>query len=336
MSDDSYQNQLYNRISNLEGELRNAEREITHLYQEMRSLNNNLDVAGQRIGDAVHDSGLAIMKLMKNGLENIHDGIRANSYFAGKVELAKQLADLRSTSSVLALQKDALTNELDRIRGKKESIENKYDEQEKEIIKSYLRDIRRLGQHIYDILENDYGRAVEARFNVADFDTYESVCEKVNNGRKMAIKEKWQTPSDSLTNFISKRRNFRESLNKNMLQNTSNAKNPSNIRVKFCRVKILKTQKPSEVFVKPCKLVFSNGRHVSFRLEEDSKISEFTRIAERNRGKLFISDQPRKLNVLQVKKICNEFEKMKSRDEISEEFAHFASMILTETPPAIS
>lgn len=328
-------NRMDEKIYTLEQHLRNVNTQIDTVRHEMGRLGADLNSAGNRIGSAIEGAGKAVSGMITEGFIEVQQELKATSFFAGKVELAKQLADLRATSALLLIQKGSLEHELNRIRKKKDGIVNKYSDQAKEIFNSYLRDIRRLGQHIYDIFENDFGRSVEERYLGMSLDNYAETCERVSGKRQETIEDAWQPSSGRLNDFIQQRRQFRNSINKNMLKLVAQIRKPLSVTIGFWRISDNRGEKRS--LVRPSSIAKRSGSgHLRCGIQADKSIAEFSEAIEAQHHRLKAAGKLRTLGREEIDAMCQAIAGMKERGELSAAFAHYAQVVIRNQPPSIS
>ena len=116
--------------------------------------------------EALHDGIIGI----HGGLTDVRDRIqvtidemRKSASTNAQLEVAKQMANLEVVvPEVEELVKD-LNKQSSRIDNRMARVMEKFSDIAEELDKSYDRDVRRLGDYIYDIVENEYAKIIAAR-----------------------------------------------------------------------------------------------------------------------------------------------------------------------------
>jgi hypothetical protein len=150
------------------------------------------------------------------------DELKKTNEINSRMEIAKQIAKLNSISPIIDNQTEILQKESDLINLKIQRIVTKYDGIENVLKESYLRDIRRLGAHIYDILENGYKKGIEERLSGSRFDFMSDNLGEVEKYRREVIAKYLFKASEELSLFTKKRMAFRKNINKKSIQAPKN------------------------------------------------------------------------------------------------------------------
>jgi len=144
--------------------------------------------------------------------------IQRSAEVSGRIEIAKQIAQLNAITPIVEEQTNMLESEVKRGESYAERIVTKYDSIEGELDESYERDIRRLGAHIYDILENDYQKGIEDRYSRSSYDLASRAAIRIDIDRSESIFSHVKKAREEITKFAGKRLSFRESVANKLIE----------------------------------------------------------------------------------------------------------------------
>jgi uncharacterized protein YoxC len=91
------------------------------------------------------------------------DEMRKTATTNAQLEIAKQMANLEVVSPEVNELLEDLNRQSSRIDARMDRVMGKFSGIAEELDKSYDRDVRRLGDYIYDIVENEYAKIVASR-----------------------------------------------------------------------------------------------------------------------------------------------------------------------------
>ncbi len=161
--------------------------------------------------EVVHAIETLRQEVQRGNAETVKE-VRRISETAARTELAKQQAEAEAIGPVIDRQKTQLQRLFQQIRSFLQAVKAKFDLKEKELKQSYRRDIRRLGAHIFEILEDECQRGIENRIKAADFDVFVGLTGKFYDARNRTLNEWLNRAKDSARRFADKRRQFRSTL----------------------------------------------------------------------------------------------------------------------------
>ena len=111
----------------------------------------------------VVDAVNSLRQTVKEGTQRTVEEIHRVAESAAKTELAKQRAELKAIGPVIQQQDKQIEGLKQKTLSFIAEIREKFNKIAHELWESYVRDIRRLGAHIFDILEGEYQRGMENR-----------------------------------------------------------------------------------------------------------------------------------------------------------------------------
>jgi len=344
--DDEYTNRRIDAAEDNIGQLKNAiisaQNDLQSLYQEMGRMGSNLDHAGEQIGMAIEKAGNAVLKMIDDSTSNLQQGLNDISYFSGRVELAKQLSEFSSVKATLKVQRGALEKEIFRISKKQSGIKNKYESQKDTILSLYKRDIRQLGKHIFEILENDFVNCVENRLIASKINNYGKVNKQISTKRKNKIENQINPCASKVSDFKDQRDKFRESINHNSIKKESKGKNHESeqINIDFWQIKRSDNEEvhflPPSTVIPTKKSIDNDDHHVFFKIENLKKFSIFFESIKPKMKVLKKSNNAVPLNKDELNKICDAISKMAESRQISDVFSDRAKRMIIENPPLLT
>lgn len=161
----------------------------------------------------------ALRAEVRAGNERTVEEVRRVAQSAAKTELAKQRAEVESTGPVIERQEDILTGLHKRVDARMRAIEAKFAEVESGLRSSYKKDIRRLGRHIFEILEVEYQAGMERLVNKADFEVFTGrLTQELYQKRSSALDSGVQKARDAARRFVDKRKEFKATLSQVRLE----------------------------------------------------------------------------------------------------------------------
>lgn len=168
-----------------------------------------------RLAQSLDRMGQSIDRLaesIRQGTERTVEEIHRTAEATARTEIAKQRAELKSIEPLIKKQ-GAQINEhaqktIDLIGG----LQKKFDKAAKDLWDSYVRDIRHLGGHIFEILEVEYQRGIEGRVRVAEFDIFTGITQKVYEKGSQNLSSWLSRARDSTKQFVGLRRQFKNTL----------------------------------------------------------------------------------------------------------------------------
>lgn len=205
-----------NEFSYIENKLNETKRQLYSLSSEFEQMKGEIGFLGQHIAKAIAESGEAVSSMVAANTKQIQSSLKETSSFTGQVELAKQLAQLKTTGDVVELMQDALAEKVKQIQKRKEEIGTQFRTKEDDIVGSYQRDVRRIGAHIYEPLEIDFDGNIAGRFKRGARQNALShqVIQEVECRRKKALHERWDACFAAAKAVVADRKRFREVIDK--------------------------------------------------------------------------------------------------------------------------
>ena len=134
-------------IDSVSDRLRSLEREVSRMQSDLAQSIQNL------------------VRVTEQGTRQIVAEVEKSTTMAGQTEIARQEAQLIAGGPILEQQREALEQELQRASDGMDRVISKYDDMHEELLASYTRDIRRLGEKIYDLVDVDYDRSIQGNYD---------------------------------------------------------------------------------------------------------------------------------------------------------------------------
>lgn len=131
-------------------------------------LSNRLSSLESEVSRMQSDLANSIQRLVQvteAGTNRIVAEVEKSTTMSGQTEIARQEAQLIAGGPILENQRQALEQELKRASDGMDRVISKYDEMHEELLASYTRDIRRLGEKIYELVEVDYDRSIQGNYD---------------------------------------------------------------------------------------------------------------------------------------------------------------------------
>lgn len=197
--------------SSIVAELRNARGDLNDITNQLKKLRSDLDDVSSKLNGTIRENTGIIVTTVAAGTKQLQASLKETSYFAGKVELAKQLAELSTMGDVIKLLQSALNEKVDIIQKKKNEVQEQFSRKEIEIIESYKTDLRRVGAHIYEILEKEYGENIENRYVTEEGKRglLDVIARYFDDARRLALDCQWEQCHSALRSLVSHRKSFR-------------------------------------------------------------------------------------------------------------------------------
>lgn len=176
-----------------------------------------------QLAGAINDLSSQMERLtavIEDGTKRTVEEIHKVAESAAKTELAKERAELKAVSPLLREQNTQIEVQRQKTVNGLIEIQRKFDKIAQELWQSYIRDIRRLGAHIFEIVEQEYKRGMERRVVEAEYDIFTGITKKVyekNSGNLAGWMEKTR---DAARQFINMRQQFKATLTERKLDTT--------------------------------------------------------------------------------------------------------------------
>jgi len=247
MSNDEY-NALERNISQLNGRINSMEGEIAAGLENVRR---------------------AIQAGTQETVRQLQTSIEVNT----RTEIAKEIAILNAIGPIIQVQVDNLGKEEKRASKNAERVELKYDEIEKELNDSYLRDIRHLGAHIYDILENDYEKGVRKRYSRSGYGLLSQAISDTENERREGISRRLAWAKQEVQKFAGKRRQFRQNITSKLVDGLKHLQG-QDIAISFWVVTVRdEAGIAREVAIGPSRVKVADTGECRIEFEEDERFA---------------------------------------------------------------
>lgn len=229
------------------------------------------------LGKKIVNMQNTIQNTMTRGTDATLEELRSSSRVNARVEIAKQIAEVTAIKPIVQEQIMNLNAEVERISERQDMIVGRYDAMEKELEDSYRRDIRRLGAHIYDILENDYQRGLESRYNRSGCGMLSEAVKLTDFKRNVNIHDHLDRAAIHIQKFVDRRQIFRQSLNSKLIKNKGEFRYKE-VAVPFWMIRVRKKDgKLINKIIGPSKLVGKSKGLLKFSIKEDEDYKEISK-----------------------------------------------------------
>lgn len=131
---------------------------------------------------------------------------------AAKTELSKQRAELKAIGPIIKQQDRQIDVQSQKTFSLIAEAWAKFDKIARQLWESYVRDVRRLGAHIFEILEVEYGRGMENRIRQADFDVFTGITPRIYDNSSKDLASHLDRAMGAARNFVGMRQRFQAAL----------------------------------------------------------------------------------------------------------------------------
>ena len=205
-------------------------------------------------------SGLDLMReLIERTGERTIEEIQKGSELNGRMEVAKQMAALDVVSPSLANQAQGLEQQHENIDGRMERVGEKYDDMSDELEESYNRDIRRLGDYIYNIVENEYGLHVADSNAIPGFQIMAQTTKKNTEEREAILSERLALAAEAGRNYVESYDRLEQGMKAFGLDRTIPGIEEEQVAIPFWIVTVENAEGKEETWVIPPSMVLSGG-----------------------------------------------------------------------------
>lgn len=154
----------------------------------------------------------ALGQTVSETAEQTASEIRRVAQSAAKTELAKQKAEVQTIAPLIGRQEQTLDTLERRIAERLKAIKDKFDRVEQELKASYIRDVRTLGSHIFEVLVDEYQNGMERLVLRADFDVFTQLTERFYHRVRGGLRAGLEMATQATNRFVEKRQRFKTSL----------------------------------------------------------------------------------------------------------------------------
>ena len=244
----------------IDSKLKEAQSQIDAVTKQLNSLQGELGNMGRVIGQAISTSGNAVTELVAANTRELHNSLKQNAAFMGEVELAKHLAELSTVQELIKLLQSALDEKVRAVNSRKAEVNKLFALKEAEIIESYKKDIRRVGAHIYEILEEDFDSNIGRHYAGEETEStglMKTLSSSINKQRRQALDTRWDNCEVVVKVLLEDRKKLRSLINSNSAPVTGESREKQNVLIPFWRIG-RKGEKDKKVMV-PSSLVHEKG-----------------------------------------------------------------------------
>ncbi len=185
------------------------------ILDKLEQMNKNLNTLSQSLNavtKTVNSSAgqtETTMKEMENALRETGnktiEEVKKLGEINGLIEMSKLASQLEIVDPLIKKEGDYLQSEYDRVKHKIVILMEQYNQFYTELADSYHRDIRSLGRHIFEILENDFQRNIENRYYIGTYYKIQSASKNINTRRSDFLTTKFRDLSQTVKTFLNKR-----------------------------------------------------------------------------------------------------------------------------------
>ena len=207
---------------------------IEQLRRELNSVREHVGNLERGLARSLESLADATLK----SAEAITEEVRRNTEVQALQEVAKQEAQLLAVEPIIVEQRNTIGDEVNRFDADQKRMVEKYDRLFRELQESFYRDIRRLGQKIFELVEEAYGAAIETRIKEPTLPDVEAGLIEVVEDRTSAIQAAYQGLGDAADEFVSRRTDFTRGFSQWLAPRKAGTEQPIDVAIPFWIVEV--------------------------------------------------------------------------------------------------
>lgn len=177
------------------------------LHPILKRINESLSGIRNEI-QRVRGEVAKVAEVLEEGFSTLRDAIHENIQAQAEMELMKHMADVHKLGPQIEAETQQIETEKEELEARLEQINSRYETRHEELNKKAEQRIRDLGSHIFEIDEEEYGSAVESKFNrhvPTMWAELQEHTEEVCNERTQQLNKSFQDTTESIEAFINRR-----------------------------------------------------------------------------------------------------------------------------------
>ncbi|MDY6780846.1 MAG: hypothetical protein SV760_10000, partial [Halobacteria archaeon] len=218
---------------------------------------------GQKIANLREDVNEAIGEIkkvretIKEGVEKIIEAINDNIQAQAELKIMEKLADVRSIPKQIEAEKEQVDMEKEELESKLRRMSERYDERHDELDEKAEERVRDVGEHIFEIQEEEYENGIEEPFTEHVTSTWREMqvaTEEITRDRQERLEEDLERTTEEVDTFIERRRNFLNKIDNHRVDSVPDVNGSRPIQIPFWVVTVERDGVEEQEIVMPSSL----------------------------------------------------------------------------------
>jgi len=316
---------LGNNIDRIGNQIENLNAQI---HSDMNAVYGKLDDVDKGI-DVLKEEMMAQMALQLLQMQQVKNEIVKMIETSAQTEVMGIISEKVGQDISLNMAGKQIDEQYTKATQRQMDIIIKFTKLDEQLVRSYYTDIKRIANHIIDIWEKQYHRAIEpkiAKFHTEFHHTLLKSIQKIRELREHAIGRLMEDTQKKYQNFVEIREKFKDTVKSKIADGLSAAEGEIGIPLYIIE------QNGSQKLLSNAELIETNDPVLSLAINE----TDYFKSIKEKATEIQTRVRWRQMSAEELKKMNAGFDTLQSKGLISEEYASALKRLLETAPPLIA
>lgn len=197
-----------------------------------------------------------VRETIREGIDSILEAINDNIQAQAELKMMERVANVRSIPAQISAEEEQIGAEKDELEAKLESIGERYQRRHEELDQQAEQRVRNLGEHIFEIQEDEFENNIEQPFHEHVTETWREMQlanSEIGANRIESLESELDETHTTIDDLLEQREQFLTDLHRNRVS-TGSFSSPQQIQVPFWIVTVERNGERMQEIVGPADL----------------------------------------------------------------------------------